>query len=213
MKIGGLLKYQHVTILIDTGSTNNFMNSKVAARLALQIKDCNRFDVKVADGRILKYNKKCSRVRLVLEGQEIVADFFLLPLDNYEVLLGIEWLSTIGDMMESTEIEDLNPFSQLAKISSASAEPSRLPPSKLHDLHTLSLPREPPGVVQPYCYPHLQKAEARRIAQKMKETRTIRPPISPSMTLCLHKLYIFVYRDQFFLKYHIQSNQLWLLSS
>ncbi|RWW75728.1 hypothetical protein BHE74_00016219 [Ensete ventricosum] len=98
MKIGGLLKYQHVTILIDTGSTNNFMNSKVAARLALQIKDCNRFDVKVADGRILKYNKKCSRVRLVLEGQEIVADFFLLPLDNYEVLLGIEWLSTIGDV-------------------------------------------------------------------------------------------------------------------
>ncbi|RWW11055.1 hypothetical protein GW17_00025357, partial [Ensete ventricosum] len=37
MKVGGLLKQQPITVLIDTGSTNNFLNSKVAARLALQI--------------------------------------------------------------------------------------------------------------------------------------------------------------------------------
>ncbi|RWW69358.1 hypothetical protein BHE74_00023042 [Ensete ventricosum] len=52
MKVGGLLKQQPITILIDMGSTNNFLNSKVAARLALQIKSCNKFDVKVTDGRI-----------------------------------------------------------------------------------------------------------------------------------------------------------------
>ncbi|RWW03795.1 hypothetical protein GW17_00033018 [Ensete ventricosum] len=37
MKVGGLLKQQPITILIDIGSTNNFLNSKVAACLALQI--------------------------------------------------------------------------------------------------------------------------------------------------------------------------------
>ncbi|RRT51692.1 hypothetical protein B296_00027776 [Ensete ventricosum] len=37
MKVGGLLKHQLITVLIDTGSTNNFLNSKVAARLVLQI--------------------------------------------------------------------------------------------------------------------------------------------------------------------------------
>ncbi|RWV82444.1 hypothetical protein BHE74_00008002 [Ensete ventricosum] len=31
MKIGGFLNYKTITILINTGSTNNFMNSKVAA--------------------------------------------------------------------------------------------------------------------------------------------------------------------------------------
>ncbi|RZR99441.1 hypothetical protein BHM03_00028989 [Ensete ventricosum] len=35
MKVGGLIKQQPIIILIDTGSTNNFLNSKVAARLAL----------------------------------------------------------------------------------------------------------------------------------------------------------------------------------
>ncbi|RWW78536.1 hypothetical protein BHE74_00013235 [Ensete ventricosum] len=39
MKVGGLLK-QPITVLIDTGNTNNFLNSKVAARLTLQIEGC-----------------------------------------------------------------------------------------------------------------------------------------------------------------------------
>ncbi|RWW44591.1 hypothetical protein BHE74_00049634 [Ensete ventricosum] len=39
MKVGGLLKQQPITVLIDTGSTNNFLNSKVVARLALQIEE------------------------------------------------------------------------------------------------------------------------------------------------------------------------------
>ena len=30
MKVGGLLKQQPITVLIDTGSTTNFLNSKVA---------------------------------------------------------------------------------------------------------------------------------------------------------------------------------------
>ncbi|RRT49105.1 hypothetical protein B296_00037131 [Ensete ventricosum] len=53
MKIGGFLKNHPVTILIDMGSTNNFMNRKVVARLMLQIEYCSRFDIKVADGQIL----------------------------------------------------------------------------------------------------------------------------------------------------------------
>ncbi|RRT70594.1 hypothetical protein B296_00036304 [Ensete ventricosum] len=36
--------------------------------------------------------------------------------------------------------------------------------------------------------------------------KIIRPSISLSATLCLQKIYIFVYKDQVFLKYHIQSN-------
>ncbi|RZR95364.1 hypothetical protein BHM03_00024208 [Ensete ventricosum] len=50
MKVGGLLKQEPITILIDTESTNNFMNSKVAVYMALHIEDCSRFDIKVTDG-------------------------------------------------------------------------------------------------------------------------------------------------------------------
>ncbi|RWW56399.1 hypothetical protein BHE74_00036888 [Ensete ventricosum] len=90
MKVRGLLKQQSITILINTKSTNNFMNSKVATHMVLHIEDYSRFDVKVANDRILKCNRRCSCVKLMLQDQEIVIDFFLLSLDDYEVVLNIE---------------------------------------------------------------------------------------------------------------------------
>ncbi|RZS07609.1 hypothetical protein BHM03_00038471, partial [Ensete ventricosum] len=61
MEIGDFLKRQPITILIDTGSTNNFMDNKVVAQMMLQIEGCSKFDVKVANGRVLKYVRKCPR--------------------------------------------------------------------------------------------------------------------------------------------------------
>ncbi|RWV79608.1 hypothetical protein GW17_00059232 [Ensete ventricosum] len=90
MKVGGLLKQQPITVLIDTGNTNNFLNSKVAACLALQIESCNKFDVKVTDDRIFNCNQQCLWVKLLLQDQEVVVDFFLLPINDYEAIPGIE---------------------------------------------------------------------------------------------------------------------------
>ncbi|RWV86717.1 hypothetical protein GW17_00051354 [Ensete ventricosum] len=98
MKVGGLLKHQPITVLIDTDSTNNFLNSKVATRLALQIKGCNKFDIKIADGRILNCDQQSPQVKLLLQDQEMVADFFLLPIDDYEAVFRIEWLTTLSDI-------------------------------------------------------------------------------------------------------------------
>ena len=50
MKVGGLLKQQPITILLDTGSTNNFMNNKVSIRMTIPIENYSRFDAKVTDG-------------------------------------------------------------------------------------------------------------------------------------------------------------------
>ncbi|RRT78990.1 hypothetical protein B296_00024725 [Ensete ventricosum] len=50
MKIDIFLKHQLITVLIDIRSTNNFMDSKVATRLTLQIEYCSKLDVKVVDG-------------------------------------------------------------------------------------------------------------------------------------------------------------------
>ncbi|RRT57985.1 hypothetical protein B296_00015838 [Ensete ventricosum] len=51
IKVGGHLKQQPFTVLIDTTSTNNFMNDKVAAQLMLQNEVYNRLDVEVIDGQ------------------------------------------------------------------------------------------------------------------------------------------------------------------
>ena len=101
MKVGGLLKQQPITVLIDMGSINNFLNIKVVVHMALPIENCSRFDVKVADGWILKYDRRRPQVKLLLIirlYQEIIAYFFLLPLDDHEAMLRIKWLMTLGDI-------------------------------------------------------------------------------------------------------------------
>ncbi|RWW77446.1 hypothetical protein BHE74_00014394 [Ensete ventricosum] len=90
MKVEESLKQKSVTILIKTRSTNNLMNNRVAAQLMLQNEDCSRFDVEVVDGRILKCDRKCSHVKLLLLDQEVNANFFLLPLNDYKVVLNIK---------------------------------------------------------------------------------------------------------------------------
>ncbi|RWW16976.1 hypothetical protein GW17_00019121 [Ensete ventricosum] len=98
LKIEVFLEQQSVIILIDAGSTHNFMSSKVVAHLMLQKEYYNGFEVKVANGQILKCNQKCPRVKLILQEQDVVADFFLRPLDGFDIMLGIDWLSTIRDV-------------------------------------------------------------------------------------------------------------------
>ncbi|RWW05705.1 hypothetical protein GW17_00031002 [Ensete ventricosum] len=68
LKIERFLEQQSVIVLIDAGSTHNFVSSKVAARLMLEKEDYNGFKVKVANGQILKCNHKCQRV--VLRGSQ-----------------------------------------------------------------------------------------------------------------------------------------------
>ncbi|RWW65541.1 hypothetical protein BHE74_00027161 [Ensete ventricosum] len=90
LKTEGFLKQQSVIILIDVGSTHNLMSSKVATHLMLRKEYYNGFEVKIANGQILKCNQKCPRLKLIMKEQNIVADFFLLPLNGVDIVLGID---------------------------------------------------------------------------------------------------------------------------
>ncbi|RRT40503.1 hypothetical protein B296_00058507 [Ensete ventricosum] len=97
MKIEGFFEQQPINVPIGTGSTNNFMNSKVVTHLNLQKEDCSGFDIKVANGHILKCNQKSPWVKLIPQDQDVVVNFFHF-LDDFEVVLDIDWLSTIEDV-------------------------------------------------------------------------------------------------------------------
>ncbi|RWV91833.1 hypothetical protein GW17_00045844 [Ensete ventricosum] len=98
LNIKGFLEQQSIIVLVDAGSTHNFMISKIAAHLMLHKEDYNGFEVNVANSQILKCNQKCPQVKLSIQEQDVVADFFLLPLDGFDIVLGFDWLSTIGDV-------------------------------------------------------------------------------------------------------------------
>ncbi|KAG6518817.1 hypothetical protein ZIOFF_022298 [Zingiber officinale] len=99
MKVKGFIKKQPVMILIDSGSTNNFLDSTLARRLKQKIERASTFDVKVADGRSLTSPGKCEGIKIILPNYELITDLFLLPLDGCDVVLGAQWLRTLGDII------------------------------------------------------------------------------------------------------------------
>ncbi|KAG6488248.1 hypothetical protein ZIOFF_057007 [Zingiber officinale] len=83
----------------DSGSTNNFLDSTLARRLKQKIERASTFDVKVADGRSLTSPGKCEGIKIILPNYELITDLFLLPLDGCDVVLGAQWLRTLGDII------------------------------------------------------------------------------------------------------------------
>ena len=67
IRVSRYIKCQLVTVLIDTGSTNNFLDEDVAKRLSLLVETHDKFEVKLAAGRTLTCESKCSRVKLLVQ--------------------------------------------------------------------------------------------------------------------------------------------------
>lgn len=96
MRLKGSLKHQSVTVLIDSGSTHNFIHPSVAKRCGFSPPKNQHFTVRIADGgQLTSYG--CSKgVSLNLQGYEFITDLFLLDISGCDVVLGAQWLRTLG---------------------------------------------------------------------------------------------------------------------
>lgn len=96
MRVRGYLGRLGVTVLMDLGSTHNFLNPQIAFQLGLKPTHIGRMRVIVANGEQLSCTGLCAGVLLWLQGEPFVVDFFILPMDVCEVVLGTQWLRIIG---------------------------------------------------------------------------------------------------------------------
>lgn len=62
----------------------------------MQPESGRRFEVAVASGDRLSNPSKCNNVKLILQGIPIFVDFYLLPLEGYDIVLGTQWLRTLS---------------------------------------------------------------------------------------------------------------------
>lgn len=88
MRIKGRIGNFSTIILVDSGTTHNFMSDVFANKVGLQSESRSRFEVLVASGEKLYSPGKCTNVKLNLQGVSMMVDFYLLPLEGYEIVLG-----------------------------------------------------------------------------------------------------------------------------
>uniref|UniRef100_A0A2N9GX58 Integrase catalytic domain-containing protein n=1 Tax=Fagus sylvatica TaxID=28930 RepID=A0A2N9GX58_FAGSY len=99
MRVAGLIQAVSTTILLDSGSSHNFVSESLARKLQLHPVKGPRIRVMVASGEKLASKGKCVGVAVKLGKFQSQVDFFILPLEGYEAVLGTQWLRTLGEIL------------------------------------------------------------------------------------------------------------------
>lgn len=93
------VNHKNMIALIDSGSTHNFISEKAANRLNLKLTPTTPFTVKVADGHPLRCRGSYQHVLTELGGVSFRIEFFVLALTGLDLVLGVQWLETLGPIL------------------------------------------------------------------------------------------------------------------
>ncbi|KAH0652629.1 hypothetical protein KY289_030307 [Solanum tuberosum] len=96
LKVTGYHLKKGINILIDTGSSHNFIEPELVGQLGCEIRSTSPQLVAATNGYMRV--DKMTIVSWLLQGAEFTADFLLLPLGCCGVVLGVQWLLTLGDI-------------------------------------------------------------------------------------------------------------------
>lgn len=99
MRIGSWIKGRRVVVLIDNGSSHNFINLRITRKLNIQSTKVDPFFVRVANGEKLHCDTLFKAVPIQVQGVTIRADLFAIPLGGIDIVLGIQWLEELGEVV------------------------------------------------------------------------------------------------------------------
>ncbi|KAG9444941.1 hypothetical protein H6P81_016281 [Aristolochia fimbriata] len=95
----GQIQGKPVQVLLDGGSTHNFIQSRAAKFLGLPIEVVPNFSVLVGSGDRLPCEGIVKQVPLSIQGCELKEDFYVLSLHGWDVVLGVSWLASLGPVL------------------------------------------------------------------------------------------------------------------
>ena len=98
LKLYGSIKDTSLLILVDGGSTNNFIAPTIATSLGLPVTSTPKFHVMVGSGAYLYCQGMC-RVPVTIQNIVFLVDFYVLPIEGVELVLGVQWLQQLGPIL------------------------------------------------------------------------------------------------------------------
>ena len=99
MKVSGKIGSVPAMVLLDSGSSHNFISESLAQKLVLQPAQEKKIRVMVASGKRLSSKGRCFGVTIKPGSYVTQVDFYVLPLEGYDVLMGTHWLHTLGEIL------------------------------------------------------------------------------------------------------------------
>jgi hypothetical protein len=99
LKISGYIKHQKVIILVDSGSTHNFIHHRIAQETHCYIHAFNNFQIMIANGGSMKCGGRCENVCLQIGDYHLKSHMFSINMGGRDIVLGADWLRTLGPIL------------------------------------------------------------------------------------------------------------------
>lgn len=96
MRFQGSIHGMPIQIYLDSGSSNNFLQPRLAHYLKLPIEPIQKFKVVVGNGSALMVEGAIKDLEVQIQGHSLLLPVFLLPVSRADLVLGAAWLSTLG---------------------------------------------------------------------------------------------------------------------
>ena len=100
MKLKGEIHGKEVVVFIDCGATHNFISKSMVESYQIPRQGTSQYGVVIGSGKQIRGMGVCKGVVLQLQGITIIEDFLPLPLGSTDVILGLKWLATLGEMRD-----------------------------------------------------------------------------------------------------------------
>lgn len=101
----GHITDQQVVILSDRGNTHNFVQEHLVHSLSLPTRATTPLRVMVGNGHQLHCHLLCETVTVRVQDVVFFVDHHMLPLCGVNLMLGMQWLKTLGPLL--TDYNDL----------------------------------------------------------------------------------------------------------
>jgi hypothetical protein len=96
LKIEGYIKKKKIIVLIDSGSTHNFIHYKLAKALNCFVYPTPEFQVMIADGGTINCLGKCNKINITMGEYVMNGPMISIPMGDADVVPGIQWLQSLG---------------------------------------------------------------------------------------------------------------------
>lgn len=90
MQLTAIINNWLLLILVDFGSTHNFVSRTAATHLGLSTMPKIGMNVLVANGERIVSQGICQAVTFLLDSHNFTVNFFVIPLDGFDIVLGVK---------------------------------------------------------------------------------------------------------------------------
>lgn len=97
MKFQGIIKGVEVLILVDSGASHNFISQKLVHHMDWPIEQTQQMKVKLGNGVQIEAQGRCKELEMYIGSHKLRPNLQLFELGGIDVVLGMEWLKTLGD--------------------------------------------------------------------------------------------------------------------